>query len=357
MHGRRPSCVAIGSIMLDIAVRESVTGQEAFGAWAGGQCGNVAAILSFLGWISYPVTHMGLDSAGDALLKDFERWGVNTSLLFRGPETDTPMIVQKFVEQMHDGFQPDDLCSRSTPQSGHRFSLSCPWCGSRLPRPRPDLAICVEAVVSRVASPDVFFFDEVSDASIALAQIYARTGSLIYFEPSEANESESFKRAACIAHIIKFAADRIPVVTGVIEQCAAPLLIQTRGKAGLAFCYRPHSSDWHELPAYEATVCDTVGSGDWLSAGIIHYLGWPGKNTFSNHSLETVVRGLNFGQALAAINCEYDGARGAMYASSIDHILHAARRLSGHWALAGVRCEPVEASLGARMLGCPRCSR
>jgi fructokinase len=73
---------------------------------------------------------------------------------------------------------------------------------------------------------------------------------------------------------------------------------------------------------------DSAGAGDWCTAGIIHMLGQRGiaglnavKGTDLKHALE-------FGQALAAWNCQYEGARGGMYLidkrsfhQAVNHIL------------------------------------
>jgi fructokinase len=58
---------------------------------------------------------------------------------------------------------------------------------------------------------------------------------------------------------------------------------------------------------------DATGCGDWCSAGIIDRLCAYGRRHFMRLSETEIVRGIRFGQALATINCEYEGARGPMY--------------------------------------------
>jgi fructokinase len=63
---------------------------------------------------------------------------------------------------------------------------------------------------------------------------------------------------------------------------------------------------------------DACGSGDWCSAGILSMLcADPVNNATRLHfNCKSVDAAIAFGQALASINCEYEGARGAMYAFS-----------------------------------------
>src|SRR6185436_1705608 len=59
-------------------------------------------------------------------------------------------------------------------------------------------------------------------------------------------------------------------------------------------------------------VIDTAGAGDWCTAGIISTLF--SKNASVENLRETnILSALRFGQALSAINCTFEGARGSMY--------------------------------------------
>jgi len=75
-------------------------------------------------------------------------------------------------------------------------------------------------------------------------------------------------------------------------------------------------------------VADTAGAGDWCTAGIIHLLGRKGLAGMAAMEQGDIERAISFGQALAAWNCAYEGARGGMYAvgrssfeAAINHIL------------------------------------
>jgi len=103
------------------------------------------------------------------------------------------------------------------------------------------------------------------------------------------------------------------------EVCADPgplLIIETHGSAGLRFLSRLGGSSgrWQvseSLPA--SKVVDTAGCGDWCTAGIIAMLGRHGLEEFLKTSSDRLLEALRFGQALAAWNCGFEGARGGMY--------------------------------------------
>ena len=52
-----------------------------------------------------------------------------------------------------------------------------------------------------------------------------------------------------------------------------------------------------------------------------------GSSNSQRFKRDSVVAALRFGQALAALNCSYDGARGLMYAISRSQALEATERL------------------------------
>lgn len=114
----KPVCVGAGFIALDI-VESSV---HPFAA-AGGSCGNVMAILAWLGWDAKPVARIGADWAGELLTTDMDRAGADASSLFVEERVKTPIVIERFVEH-------------ASGQRSHRFSLTCPECGAWLPRYR-----------------------------------------------------------------------------------------------------------------------------------------------------------------------------------------------------------------------------
>jgi fructokinase len=63
---------------------------------------------------------------------------------------------------------------------------------------------------------------------------------------------------------------------------------------------------------------DAAGSGDWCTAGLLSKVATKGYAGFSNANDEQIGEAIRFGQALAAWNCRFEGARGGMYAVSTE---------------------------------------
>lgn len=72
---------------------------------------------------------------------------------------------------------------------------------------------------------------------------------------------------------------------------------------------------WLTLPAFEVEVFkDAAGSGDWCTAGFIYHIGQNGSAGLLNCNDDAIAAALQYGQALGALNCSFEGARGGMYA-------------------------------------------
>lgn len=54
LDGTRPTVVGTGLVALDVVFNEKQ--DEPIGRWAGGTCGNVLSILSWLGWSAWPIS-------------------------------------------------------------------------------------------------------------------------------------------------------------------------------------------------------------------------------------------------------------------------------------------------------------
>lgn len=113
-----PTCIAVGFVAADI-IEGSV---EEFAA-VGGSCGNVMAILAWLGWNAVPVSRLGRDWAAKIIRRDLGALGADLTGLSDEKSVQTPIVIQRFVK---------DRTGRQT----HRFSLTCPECGGWLPRYR-----------------------------------------------------------------------------------------------------------------------------------------------------------------------------------------------------------------------------
>jgi len=300
---RRPLVAGTGLIALDV-VLEAGTNQEPW-LWTGGTCGNVLTILSYLGWIAAPIARLNGDAASRRVEEDLRRWGVCLDHARTTPGARTPIVVHRI--------------SRS--RAGipfHRFSLTCPNCGSWLPTYRPVVTAAAEKVVGKLGKPRVFFMDRVSRGALVLARAWKDQGALIVFEPAGLGEPRMFREALEVAHVLKYSHERVRALRG-IANCGRPLLeIETLGAEGLR--YRSNiegarTKGWEKLEAFDMSeLRDAAGSGDWCTAGVLHRLAQKGSSGVLKSTRAQVEEALRFGQALAAWNCGYEGARGGMYA-------------------------------------------
>ena len=103
-----------------------------------------------------------------------------------------------------------------------------------------------------------------------------------------------------------------------MEDDSATLLeVQTLGAEGLRYRHRlgRTPSNWAQLNAVPAPMlADACGSGDWCTAGMVAKMATGGQAGFRNVGAAAIRRALRYGQALAAWNCGFEGARGGMYA-------------------------------------------
>jgi sugar/nucleoside kinase (ribokinase family) len=300
-HGHRHrTVVGTGLLALDVVMSDSPTVPSR--VQAGGTCGNVITALAYLGWTAYPVARIGKDAAMTRICQDLERWGVKLDFVHRNEDDETPVIAQH-IKRTEGGIS-------------HTFAWRCPMCGADLPRYRPIRLTELETALPNLPTAEVFFLDRVSAAAIKLAAHYRRSGALVVFEPSGIGDPRLFGEVVKAAHLVKFSRERIEDFDFEMEGDEPKLFIETCGADGLQFLLQGpgvRARRWKEMPAIRAPhTVDTAGCGDWCIAGIIHTLI---ENPGTNHDLseELVIGAIRYGQALAAWNCGFEGARGGMY--------------------------------------------
>jgi sugar/nucleoside kinase (ribokinase family) len=301
---KRPQVLGLGLIALDVIVSEGVPPLYL----AGGTCGNVLAILGFLGWNSIPVARIGRDRPAGIVKADLDRWGIDLSLLNLLPTAKTPIIIQR-IRKDADGIPY------------HTFSWHCPGCGARLPGFQPVPAKSIEPASQQLKETDVLFVDRASPSSVALARKASERGTIVFFEPPSISDDRNFRAMIECASILKYSHDRI----GEIETSGPRLLleIQTMGRGGLRFRSRlaDFGKRWHHLEAHPVSqLVDSAGAGDWLSVGLIASTCRDGEEKFSKLSRKNLLSGLTLGQSLASWNCGFAGARGGMYSDRLSEI-------------------------------------
>jgi fructokinase len=340
----QPKVFGAGLIALDLVL--GLDPKLPIRSWAGGSCGNVLSILAYLGWEAYPIARMNGDPASCRVRTDMAQWGVRLDFASCGPTAHTPIIIQE-IRRGRDG------------KPKHRFSWACPKCGQWLPGFKPVTTAAVAAVVPAMDNASVFFLDRLSRATLTLAKSAADRGAVVVFEPSGKGTDRLMAEAISLAHVVKYADQRLAGVPGVMESGAATLVeVRTLGERGLKYRHRfgRAPSDWHYLNAVPAPLlADSCGSGDWCTAGLVAKAAAGGHVSLREGGAQSVRAALRYGQALAAWNCGFEGARGGMYSVTRDAFeAQVAALLAGQ--LSCVKDTPVEPKLES-LIDCPACSQ
>jgi len=160
--------------------------------------------------------------------------------------------------------------------------------------------------------------DRLSRAGIELAKLAAAEGAIVVFEPSAKSDPKLFKEALNVAHIVKYASQRMPKIDDIMANGTSVLLeVQTLGSDRPRYRHRfdDRPSAWVRMDAVHVPkLADTCGAGDWCTAGLIAKAAAGGLAGLTKGGADSVQQALRFGQTLAAWNCGFEGARGGMYA-------------------------------------------
>lgn len=319
MLRRRSRVAGAGLVALDVVVL-SESNHDAL-AYAGGTCGNVLSILSFLNWQSSAVGYLGNDTAGALVIEDLAKAGVNSSHLHRKDDSSTPVFVQQL--QRSEG---------GTPQ--HTFANSCHSCGQPLGS-KSASSTPIHSFADG-ETPDVFFMDRLSEDILMLAESAKAQGATVFYEPSVKSDRAYWDDAFSLIDIVKYSGDRFAPdeLEPHTRRADALWEVQTLGAKGLK--YRRHSSRRHESCDWQFSasvnaprLVDTCGAGDWCSSGLLHYL----LSESDSRSDAAFAKALRFGQVLGAWACAFIGARGAMYASELAQTRQAIDALSNGYAV------------------------
>ena len=304
-----PTIAGAGFIALDILI----SNRQDWRQRAGGTCGNILAILSFLGFKTFPIARLGTDSAADLIISELESVGADCQHVQRDPTARTPRVVEFLPEQ---------------PGAAHRFTFTCPMCQRRFPRrSKPTFEQASQSVHD--VNPGLFFLDRADSITIELAASAQERGAVVMFEPSYYSNSRHFTMALKLSNIVKYSTQRM-------GQCMEPLLrdigatprlvVETLDGGGLRYKTRsrePSKSVWlHQGPFLVDHPIDQAGAGDWCSAGLISRILTGG--TPYRWRDRTIRRALAFGQALAAASILFEGPRGYIEKSSRRAVLRAA---------------------------------
>ena len=304
---RAPRIAGAGLLALDVIIPDP-SSPDAL-TFAGGTCGNVLSILSFLRWRATPIGFIGSDPAGERVLADLASAGVHSTHLIQHAKWSTPVFIQRLQRDQE-----------GRPKHSFTNATKCHHCGYPLGGTVSASKMGATPLRKLTTSEqvDVFFMDRLSEDILSLAESAHSQGALVFYEPSAKEDVRYWQDAFDLINIVKYSSDRFesdelaPFIAGK-PRCEL-WEIQTQGSRGLR--YRKHGTrspgimQWTTSPAIPAMrVVDTCGAGDWCSAGLLH-----GLLTFQiEHDAESFAIAARFGQLLAAWACAFVGARGAMY--------------------------------------------
>ncbi len=278
-------------------------------AWAGGTCGNVLSILAYLGWEAFPIARLNNNPASIHVQADFRKWRVHLDFVNCEPTAHTPIIVQEIRHGQN-----------AKPE--HRFVWRCPKCERWLPTYKPVTIAAIDIVRPAIMNASAFFFDRLSRGALSLAKEAANRGAAVVFEPSGWGRQSLMAEAIGLAHIVKYSDQRMSPANGFMDHSSSTLVeIQTLGERGLRYRHRfgHKPTEWMHLGAITAPrLADSCGAGDWATAGLLAKATAGGLDEMHSGGANGLQKALRYGQALAAWNCGFEGARGGMYAVTRD---------------------------------------
>jgi sugar/nucleoside kinase (ribokinase family) len=343
----RPTIVGAGLVALDVVLNDIDDDEPKY--LAGGTCGNVLTVLSFLGWDARPIARLKNDLPAEWIYEDLQDCGVDTSLLTARDDGSTPIIIER-IRKTNNG------------QRYHSYSLRCPCCGSYLPGYKSIRGSDANSLTQELGGYQVFFFDRVSRGTLNLAAHSLQRGALVVFEPSGVGDPRLFREAWELAHVVKYSNDRLRDLADLDLKSSLGnnllLEIETLGASGLRYrsCLDGASrTRWNTLDAIPSpSFKDAAGSGDWCTAGVLHKLARGGLAGFRRRKPGRLKDALRYGQALAAWNCSYESARGGMYEASRPRFDRQIRALlSGRTIRIAIeKTDPSAENLGKL---CPNC--
>src|SRR5438309_7847878 len=192
---RRPIVCGTGLVALDIVMNEGL--DLPLRLSAGGSCGNVMILLSYLGWESHPLARLAPDFAADEIRADMARWGVDTKFIRKRKSGSTPVILERILTR--EGGSPPR----------HVYDWRCPHCSSWFPPFKPLLRSETQTILETVKKADVFYFDRATSAAIKMASVYRYRKSLVMFEPNSVRDTKLFRRAITVSHVLKYSHEQM----------------------------------------------------------------------------------------------------------------------------------------------------
>jgi fructokinase len=161
-----------------------------------------------------------------------------------------------------------------------------------------------------------------------MAEWAKKNDAVVFFEPSSIAEDSLFERAVDACDILKFSNERFSDNCELSQAWGPSLVVRTMGADGLQARWKGRWSSFE--PFVAPRVLDAAGAGDWCSVALLHVLAQRGASGFGAARKAEIERALRLGQALAALSCGFEGARGLMSAiGSIERVNRMLRNMVG----------------------------
>ena len=303
----KKSCLLSGNFALDtIVTREYPNGfvvgkankftETIVTECVGNTCGNVAAILPYLGVQTFPIAHFDLSEQGLQIKSDLQQYGADV----------------RFVENSENGGTTLLRCThkRDKMTGEHTTSFRATSPGSRFPK-RRFIRVRDEApafVENLDFVPDIFFFDAAEAGLRYLAEELRKRGTLIYFEPESDADKNKFLKSVAISDIIKFSHEKVSDLS-FTDQYTDKLFIRTLGSEGLEFnlC----GQGWVKVAAVpNDNVVDWEGAGDWTTSQFIASLCKRDILSIAQMTIDSVCECLQIACETASRSISYLGSKG-----------------------------------------------
>lgn len=303
----KKTCLLSGNFALDtIVVREYPNGfvvgkgnkfvETVVAKSVGNTCGNVAAILPYLGVMTFPIAHFDLSEQGLMIKDDLKGYGVDV----------------RFVKNSANGGTTLLRCThkRDKMTGEHVVSFRATSPGSRFPK-RRFLRVRDEApaFMERLDFvPDVFFFDAAEAGLRYLAGGLRKKGTMVYFEPEGDADKAKFLKAVEVSDIVKYSHEKIGNLD-FIAQHTDKLFVRTMGVEGLEFNLCGHG--WVRVePVPNENVVDWEGAGDWATSQFIACLCEKEMLSVAQMTVESVRECLEVACCTASRSVSYMGSKG-----------------------------------------------
>lgn len=262
----------------------------------GNTCGNVAAILPYLGVQTFPIVHLDQSEQGYLIKNDLQRYGADV----------------RFVQNSANGGTTLLRCThkRDKMTGEHTTSFRATSPGSRFPR-RRFMRVRDEApafMENLDFVPDIFFFDAAEAGLRYLASELRKKGTLVYFEPESDADKAKFLKAVEVSDIVKFSHEKVGNLD-FVAQNSDKLFIRTMGAEGLEFnlC----GQGWVKIdPVPNDNVVDWEGAGDWTTSQFIACLCEKDMLSLAQMTVESLRICLEVACSTASRSVSYMGSKG-----------------------------------------------